>query len=173
MKRIAYIAPIDYLSGKLSENQSIVYNADGATAWEAGAGVHSAIGYRPRLVAVQRPSSDKRYFFVRAAATVNNSATQLLNLAAMGGTGAIFASILRQKTLQPYNNIYNAYASERRKISLRKWCSRIIRAALIAKSAVITFADGVTINNPWQSQSQTVGAEIPASVITKFNAQLT
>lgn len=170
MKRIAYISPVDYVRGNISGRQDIAYN--GAPAYDITTGEKvSAEGYQSRLVAQVRNMYTPfqiRTFQVRTRTTVNMTATMRHNLALMGGVGAIFSSLLRQKSSEIYVAIHAACP---KKTSLRQFVTPLLRAGLAAKSATITIADGVAIVNPWIS-SDTPNVPVSAEILAKFASEL-
>lgn len=158
--------PIDYLRGNISGRQDIEYN--GADAYSLADGeVVSADDYQPRLVTkvarLGRPNM-MRFFQVRTRTSVNMSAAMRSNLALMGGAGALFAALCRDKTAQIYTDCVRVCP---RGETLRSFIVPLLRAGLAAKQSSITIADGVVITNPWiYSGTQTLN--VPASVISKF-----
>lgn len=169
MKRIEYIAPVQSMSGNLSGRQDIVYSVDGDKAYELGEGVFSAIGYQPRLIAQYRRADGRAYFIVRTKNTSNCSAVARRNWAVSGATFAIIGAIMRAKGTAIYTSIRNAYTSAGAAHTFRAWCTQIVRSAIAAGSEVITFAEGVTVNNPYVAATQTEGVEISAEIISKFS----
>lgn len=173
MKLIGYMMPVDYMRGNLSGRQFLEYG-DGKTAYEAiEAGSRgSAANYQPRLVArvvrLDRPTM-LRNFQVRTRHSVNMSATMRLNLALMGGVGAIFAAVVSDKTSAIYNDCVQACPKG---MTLRGWMSPIIRQGLAAKNSTLAIADGIAIQNPWISGGTGSPVTIPQSVLDKFASEL-
>ena len=167
VKRIEYISPIDYMRGNLSGRQLIKY--DGADAYSIADGeVVAADGYQPRLIAqVKRLYTSKklRIFQVRTRTSVNMTNAMRVNMAVMGGAGAIFAAIVSDKTAQIYIDCVNACPQGK---TLRAFIIPALRAGLAAKVSTITIAGNVCVTNPWVSTDpQTVN--ISPSIKSKFN----
>ena len=164
------MAPVDWMRGKLAGSQELLY--DGAQGYDVPIGYEiSAANYRACVVAkvMRLGYADRlRYFQVRTRSTVNMTATQHHNLALMGGAGALFAALMRQKT----SAIYLAcLAACPRKTPLRAFLFPLLRAGLDDKAANILISDGVTIVNPWISTSDP-NVPVSAAVINKFNSEL-
>ena len=172
VKRIAYIAPIDYLRGSLAPRQSLEYSEDGAAAYEIPTGeTVSARDYQSRLVAkVARLGSVNRvlFFQVRTRSTVNMSAEFRHNCALMGGVGALYAALVRDKSAQIYKDCVRVKPAGK---TLRAFLSPILRAGLDEKNAAIVVASGVSIVNPWIS-SDTPNVPVSAAVLQKFSSEL-
>lgn len=168
-KRIIYSMPVDILMGSLTGAQNLTYGESGGSAYDVADGQRiAAKGYTPNFIAKYCRKTQARYFQVRTRSTINMTANMRRNLALMGGTGAIIAALLRDKTA----NIYAAcVAACPAKTTLRAFLAPIIRAGLAAKSASITIASGVTITNPWIDQgAQTLN--IRQDIIDKFSSVL-
>lgn len=168
-KKIIYIAPVDALGGSLSGRQSLDYGASHSSAYNVPTGdVEPANVYLPRLVAMYCSKRNHRYFQIRTRHTINMTAAMRHNLAVMGGAGAIFAAVVRDKSAQLYNDCVQACPKD---WSLRGWMVPIIRQGLARKDSSLVIADGVTISNPWNAgQGTTVNIE--QAIIDKFAAEL-
>lgn len=173
MKRIAYIAPVDYVRGSLSGHQAeLKYTENQVEGYDVSNGdTATANNYSPIMVAkVLRPyAADRIMFFqIRTRSSVHMTAANKMNMALMGGVGALIASLLRQKS----SPIYIACAAAVPKgWTLRQFLSPKLREGLAGKSETITIADGVQIVNPWVSSS-TPNVPVPANIITKFASEL-
>lgn len=167
-RRISYIVPIDYMTGNLSGRQELDYvQGDGAYAAPDGQKT-SATNYEPRLIAKRRRPNviDEgcNYFQVRTKTSVNMTAAMRLNMAVMGGAGALFASLLRDKSAQIYAQ---CAAATPKGISMRAFIVPLLKAGLAAKSAQITIADNIYIVNPWISED-VPNVPIPIDIYNKF-----
>ena len=168
MKRIQYLFPVDFIRGNISGSQAIQYGND-ARAYDLAVGtIAGAVGYEPRLIAKLRQRDGLRFYQVRTRSSVNMTAAYRHNIALMGGTGAIYSALLRQKSSAIYTQCVQACPAH---TSLRGFLTPIIRAGLAAKSATIAIADGVTIVNPWVS-SDTPNVQVSAELLDKFNTEL-
>ena len=170
MKRIEYIMPVDYLRGNISGRQSLEYDGGGGYDVPDGNKV-SASGYEPRMVAMVAHIASParlRYFQVRTKTSVHMTPAVRHNMAVMGGSGAIYAAVVRDKSAQIYTDCVRVCPETE---TLRSFLFPILRDGLAAKTLVIQIADGVTITNPWTSTgTQTVN--IPADILDKFNSEL-
>ncbi len=170
MKRIQYMAPVDWMRGKLSGNQSLTYDTHSAYDTPTG-DVVAADNYQPRLIAKVRGMYTPRkirYFQVRTRSTVNMTAAAKKNLALMGGVGALFGSLVSDKS----SAIYIAVSALcPKKMTLRAFLAPIIRAALAAKMTNIEIAEGVTIVNPWVS-TETPNVPVSPVILNKFADEL-
>lgn len=90
------------------------------------------------------------------------------NLALMGGSGALFASLISDKTTAIYTQCVAACPA---KMTLRMFIVPLLRAGLAAKNANIVIADNVSIVNPWVS-SETPNVPVTSAILNKFNSEL-
>ena len=152
--------PIAGLSGNISGRQDLNY--DGVGAYETTQPT-AASNYAPRLVAFQ-PLMRRNYFCVRTKYTANITERSRLNLALLGGSGAIYSAIVRDKS----SNVYaQCVAAKPRQLTLRAFLVPLIRAGLAGKMENIAIADGISIVNPWVS-SATPSVQVPQNVLDKF-----
>ena len=174
VKRIAYIAPIDYIRGGISGRQSLKYNGGSAYSIPAGQSV-TADSYTPRMVAqVYRLYSPRmlRVFQVRTRTTVNMTARHKFNIAILGGAGAIYASLVNHSDAQIYADIVAAKnATNIKGITLRQFVMPLVMQGLRSMSARIDIATGVYIVNPWISVDNP-NVPVSASILDKFRQEL-
>lgn len=161
--------PIDYIRGNISGRQDLKYSGGDAYALPANSRV-SADSYQPRMIArvMRKRAYNIKYFQVRTRTTVNMSAATRLNMALMGGTGAIVGSLMSDKTKPIYNDCLALVPKD---ITLRGFLSPIIRAGLSAKDPSIVVGSGVEIVNPWVS-SATPNVPITQTILDKFATEL-
>lgn len=170
MKRIQYMAPVDWMRGKLSGNQYLTYDTHSAYDTPTG-NVAAADNYQPRLIAkikgIYTPRKI-RFFQVRTRTSVNMTAAVKRNLALMGGVGALFGSLVSDKSSTIYIEVS---ALCPKGMTLRAFLAPKIRAALAAKLPLIEIEDGVVIVNPWVSM---VTPNVPVSqeIHDKFAGEL-
>lgn len=168
-KRIIYSVPVDAMSGSLSGPQELQYGAQGGEAYDIPSGSREgATNYEPRLVAMYSHKKQLRYFQVRTKHSVNMTDAMRLNLATMGGAGAIYSAIVADKTSQLYNDCVHACPAGK---TLRGWLVPILRPALAAKDTDIVLADGLILSNPWNTGSGAT-INIPQAVLDKFDSVL-
>lgn len=170
MKRIQYMAPVDWMRGKLSGNQLLTYDTHSAYDTPTG-NVVAADNYQPRLIAKVKglyTPRKVRFFQVRTRTTVNMTAAVKKNLALMGGVGALFGSLVSDKSSAIYVAV-SALCPKR--MTMRAFIAPVIRAALAAKLPDIEIADGVVIVNPWVS-TDTPNVPVSQAIINKFAGEL-
>lgn len=170
MKRIEYICPIDCIHGNISGRQDIEYNGADAYSIPDGSKV-SSNNYQARLIAAGRNTFGGyklRYFSVRTRTTVNMTNRMRLNMALMGGSGALFASLISDKTSAIYAQCVAACPA---KMPLRMFIVPLLRSGLAAKNANIVIANNVSIVNPWVS-SDTPNVPVTSAILDKFNSEL-
>lgn len=158
------------MRGSLSGNQSLQYG--GVSAYDIDKGERvSADAYQPRVIAkvLRAPyATRRRYFQIRTRTTVNMSPAMRTTLAVMGGAGAIFAALLRDKDAAIYRQCVNACPKH---MTLRQFVLLPVMAGLRTKSARLTISDGLYIVNPWTS-SEMPNVIVPGNIITKFASEL-
>lgn len=182
MKRIEFIAPVEAVRGNLSGTQDLRYALNNNKAYEAPAGQRNyARNYRASFIGAKRASDGLKYFSVRTKSCTNVTAKWLKAGAILGGAGAIFADIMRNKTGELYNDLYAQWLelnSLGNKKSFRKSVMDTIMSGLRNKVAEIVYAGprgGVTIDNPWVKvvvSPQTFNVYVTPAVLFKFWPQL-
>lgn len=164
------MAPVDWMRGKLSGNQLLTYDTHSAYDTQTG-DVVAADNYQPRLIAkvkgIYTPRKI-RFFQVRTRTTVNMTAAAKRNLALMGGVGALFGSLVSDKSSAIYVAV-NAVCPKG--MTLRAFLAPIIRTALAAKLPHIEIADGMEIVNPWVS-TDTPNVPVSQVILDKFADEL-
>lgn len=167
-KKIVYCAPVDYMSGSLAARPELQYNEEGAKAYDVPEGEKAAaVNYTPTIIACVRHRSRTRYFAIRTRSTVNMTANYRKSLAVMGGAGALYSAIMRDKS----SDIYAAcVAACPAKITLRKFIVSELSDGLRIKSANIHIG-AANIVNPWISSSEP-NIHISADIVAKFRDQL-
>lgn len=169
-KRIAYISPIDWVAGSLSGHES--YSYDGEKAYTLDNGLHTADTYTPKLIAKVRYRDTKRYFCVRTRTSVNMNTETRASMAVLGGAGAIYCALVRDKSSAIYIACYTAFlAQQNMQLTFRAFIMRALMNGLKTKVTNIQISTGVSIVNPWVS-SDTPNVPIASSIITKFNSIL-
>lgn len=158
------------MRGSLSGNQSLKYG--GVSAYDIDNGERvSADAYQPRVIAkvLRAPyATRKRYFQIRTRTTINMSPAMRTALAVMGGAGAIFAALLRDKDATIYRQCVNACPKH---MTLRQYILPPVMEGLRTKAAQLTISDNLYIVNPWTS-SETPNVLVHGNIITKFANEL-
>lgn len=163
MKRIEFIAPVESMRGNLSGTQKdLVYPTNDNKAYDAPTGVRSyARNYQPIFVGAKRVSDGKKYFSVKTKTAVNITDKSQKAMALLGGTAAIIAAILRNKTGQVRLNCVTAFLyaksqGEEHTGTLREFLTYKIKNALNMKRpgcfvARLSATQMFAIQNPWSS----------------------
>lgn len=180
MKRIEFIAPVEAMRGNLSGAQKLQYPTDNQGAYEGPAGaVNYARNYSPRFIGAKVAKSGKKYFSVRTKTANHLTVKSKQAMALMGGTGAIVASILRDKTAEIYTNLYGAWVKAQElggsTSTFRQFLSGSIRRMLIQKSAtyhVQVGEFGQDIDNPWNTTKPNPNVSISQAILVKFWSEL-
>lgn len=160
------------MRGNISGRQDLSYIEEGGRAYSVPVGTKvAASGYSPRIIAKVMHYGRRdsvRFFQVRTRSSVNMTAAMRESLALMGGAGAIYAAIVRDKTSAIYQQCLQACPAN---MTLRAFLIPLIKNGLTAKSEHITIASGIYIVNPWVS-SDPPTVSIPTTIIDKFNSVL-
>lgn len=168
-KRVVYSAPIDWMTGCISAPQSTQLTYGGGRGYEVAVGeIRNADSYEPRLIVKYRRRDGARYYQVRTRTSVHMSTVNKFNLAVMGGAGALFASLLRNKAASIYTQ---CVAVCPRRVTLRAFLVPLFRDGLRNKMATIAIADGVEVVNPWIS-SAAANVPVTQAVLDKFASEL-
>lgn len=180
MKRIEFIAPVEAMRGNLSGAQNLKYPTDNNKAFESPEGsVNYARNYSTRFIGAKRASDGLKYFAVKTKTATHITSRSLMAMALLGGAGAMYAALVRNKASQTYAGIYAQWV-ELQNVgntkSFREYVMDNFRKALVAKSTTIIFAGprpAVTVNNPWIASEQTADMQISNAILSKFWVQLT
>lgn len=166
-KHIEFLPPVDYATGNISGRQALQYG-EGGRAYEQQTGQRTeSSNYEPRLIAKRLHAHTRfarSYFQVRTKTTVNMTDNVRMNLAVMGGAGALFASLLRNKSAQIY---LQCIAAKPKNYTLRQFVVPVLMAALSDKDETAVIASGIEIINPWVS-FDTPNVPVTQSILDKF-----
>lgn len=158
--------PVDSMRGNISGRQDIEYNGADAYSVRDGNRVTSD-NYQPRIVAKvmhdARPDRIK-YFQVRTQTSINMTNGMRMTMALMGGAGAIYASLISDKTTHIYNDCVDACPKN---MTLRQFVLPILREGLRAKHQQIVIAPDVVIDNPWITGG-TTNVPVSPEILNKF-----
>ena len=183
MKRIEFIAPVESMRGKLSGNQVLAYADNDNPAYDSPRGkVNYARNYRPSFIGAKVSKTGKAYFSVKTKTAVNMTAPALQAMALAGGTGAIYASLIKGANATAAKQVFDlkrASGAISAHITERKFYWDIIRAMLLGKSEHVVVSEtyagstkSVTILNPWITDSTAAVAWVSRDVLVKFWDQL-
>lgn len=178
MKRIKYISPIEEMSGNLSGAQNLKYPTQDNKAFESPEGsVNYARNYKNRFVGAVRRKDGLCYFSVKTKTATHITPRSLQAMALLGGAGAMYAALVRDKASATYAGIYAQWV-ELQNVgntkSFRQYVMYNFRQMLASKQSTVVFAGprpAVTVNNPWKGE-QTADMSISREILTKFWPQL-
>lgn len=153
MKRIEFIAPVESMRGNLGSKQSLVYNPNNNRAFDSIEGqINPALNYEPRLIGAR---GKRNYFCVKTKSSVNLTPRMKSAMANLGGVGAIYSALVRDKMSNVYINAKGCYddaVAGGYTDTFRKYMYSFIKPALVAKEEVISITTAnhsVEIDNPW------------------------
>lgn len=171
MKRIEFIAPVESMRGNLGEKQNLFYNPNNNRAYDSIMGeVNPALNYEPRLIASK---GHRNYFSVKTKSSVHLTQKSKTAMSLLGGVGAIYAALVKDKTAAVYINTYACYQDAvdgGYTGTLRKWLHGHISYALKNKLATIditTHEHSASIDNPWVKRSAG-NITISVEILVKF-----
>lgn len=177
MKRIEFIAPVESMRGNLSGAQKLEYPTDNLGAYEGPiASVNYARNYSPRFIGAKIAKSGKKYFSVRLRSANHLTAKSKKAMALLGGTGAVYAAILKEPALLTgIQAQYAALTEIGMQKSFRKYVTDVIRNGLIEKRDLFTFAGPaslVQVDNPWVKTASSLNIQISQAILVKFWSEL-
>lgn len=178
MKRIKFISPIEELSGNLSGAQNLKYPTQDNKAFESPEGsVNYARNYKSRFIGAVRRKDGLCYFSVKTKTATHITSRSLMAMALLGGAGAMYAALVRDKASATYAGIYAQWV-ELQNVgntkSFRQYVMDNFRQMLASKSTTVVFAGprpAVTINNPWKA-AQSDDVQVSREILVKFWPQL-
>lgn len=180
MKRIEFIAPVEAMRGNLSGKQDLLYPSENNKAYEGPVGsVNYANNYAPRFVGAKIAKSGKKYFTVRTKTANHLTAASKKAMALLGGAGAIYAAIVRDKSAGSlYARLQALYVSLQAlglTDSFRKWVTDGVRRALINHDLQATFVGpggSVGVDNPWAKFTGDLNVQVSNAIRVKFWTEL-
>lgn len=175
MKRIEFIAPVEAMRGNLSGAQNLQYPTDNQGAYEGPVGsVNYARNYSPRFVGSKRASDGRKYFSVRTKSANHLTAKSKKAMAIMGGAGAMYAAIVRDKNSSLYSRLYAMYLKIQElgdQRTFRKWLMDQLRRGVAAQTGTIVVTGPlapIDIDNPWCTISETPNVVVGQQTLVKF-----
>lgn len=179
MKRIEFIAPVEAMRGNLSGAQNLKYPTQNNNAFESPEGsVNYARNYSTRFIGAKRASDGLKYFAVKTKTATHITARSLQAMALLGGAGAMYAALVRDKASATYAGIYAQWVElqnigETR--TFRKFVMDIFRKMLVSKEQAVAISGprpSVTVYNPWTNSTQTTDMQVSQAILVKFWEQL-
>lgn len=151
-RRIEYILPVDYIAGSISARQSgITY--DGVAAYSLSTDAKTASdNYTPILVARYMRARNKRCYQVRTRTSVHLSQDARMNLAVLGGAGAIYAALINRGE------------------HLHRCISFPVLMEMLRTKASGAQCEGIAVDNPWRVADPNVS--VAPAILAKFNSLL-
>lgn len=188
-KRFKMLAPFDSVSGNVSGAQKLAYPVDGQGAYDGPTGKNYAQNYKPRFIMNERKSDGRLYFQVKQRSATTITPRSKRAMAVLGGCGAIIGAILKDKTSELYQALYEAWLVTKpvssktgKPLTFRNYLSLSIMGNLRAKNEVISFLwldDGtpafIKLNNSFikdHSAEDAYDITISTSAIAKFWSEL-
>lgn len=172
MKRIEFIAPVESMRGNLGSKQALVYAPNNNRAFDSIEGqLNPALNYEPRLIGAK---GKRNYFCVKTKSSNHLTTLAKTTMANLGGVGAVYGAIVRDKSQMVYINAQACYHDvqvEGYEGTFRKYMYGFIKTALDNKSATIditTTNHEVHINNPWIIGGSAFVLDISQDIIIKF-----
>ena len=179
MKRIEFIAPVEAMRGNLSGAQKLQYPTDDQGAYEGPVGsVNYARNYSPRFVGSKRAKDGLKYFSVRTKTANHLTAKAKKAMALLGGAGAMYAAIVKNKSSQLYTSLYAQYLKFQElgdKRTFRAFMMDVLRRGLEQKLTVIVVAgplSPISIDNPWNTTETTPNVQVAQEILVKFWTEL-
>lgn len=177
--RFTMLPPFDQASGNVSGKQVLKYALNNNPAYDAPVGrVNYARNYRTRYVAGIRSATGEGYIQVKKKSAVHLTQRAKLNMALLGGTGAIYADIISHQSTELYANLYAQWIELQNmgsKKTFKQSVSDAIRAGLQQKLANIPYAGPrgvVNITNPWNYTGTTPNVTVGSETLAKFWPEL-
>lgn len=150
-KRISYIMPVEWVRGSLSGAQTLTY--DGVQAYDVSTTDKiSADSYRPTLVAKRLARNGRLFYQVRTRTSVHLSTKARMNLAVLGGAGAIFAALVNRGE------------------DVHRYLTFPVLMDMLRTKSSGAQCEGIAVENPWRVQNPNVS--IAPAIISKFNNEL-
>lgn len=178
MKRIEFLAPVEAMRGNLSGAQNLKYPTQNNKAFESPEGsVNYARNYSTRFIGAKRASDGLKYFAVKTKTATHITTRSLQAMALLGGAGAMYAALVRDKASATYTGIYAQWVELQNVGSTKSFRAYVmdnLRQMLASKSKTAVFAGprpAITVNNPWIGE-QTADITISREIIAKFWPQL-
>lgn len=179
MKKITFIEAVESMQGSLTRRQDLEYAENNNPAFFAPKGQkESARNYRPIYVGQKRAESGNTYFAVRARTSVKLTPARMLQMAVMGGAGAMWKRFTLDTHIPVHDKIIAAYNSENptTRGTLRQYFMRKIMTMLKNKQHDIYFHNYNTgeisiVYNPWAAEDLNPFRPDP-QIVAKFMEQL-
>lgn len=143
--------PVEWIRGSLSGWQSITYG--GVKAYDVTTDAKTTADYyRPTLVAKRLARNGLLYYQVRTCTSVHISALARMNLAVLGGAGAIYAALVNRGE------------------NVHRYLSFPVLMDMLRTKASNAQCESIAVDNPWRVQNPNVS--IAPAIIEKFNNEL-
>lgn len=176
MKKIGFIAPVAFMRGNLSGNQTLQYAENNNPAFDAPTGRQYAKNYQPRFIGAMRSKDGSTYFATKTKSATNISAESLERMALLGGAAAWYNSANKNMELIPaMQGFWRAVRDSYPTYTFRKLIMQMFRQALQAHEQNVAFTVNGTTTlaaNPWYVGATGVASPISNDVLVKFWLQL-
>lgn len=143
--------PVEWVRGSISGAQTLTYG--GVQAYDVSTTEKIAADtYRPTLVAKRLERNGRLFYQVRTRTSVHLSALARMNLAVLGGAGAIFAALVNRGE------------------DVHRYLTFPVLMDMLRTKSNGAQCEGVAVDNPWRVQNPNVS--IAPAIIYKFNNEL-
>lgn len=178
MKHIEFISPVAAIRGNMSGTQQLKYPLHDNRAFEGPDGsVNYARNYRPSYIGTKRASDGRCSFQTKRKSANHLTAKAKSAMANLGGVGAIYSALVRDKSAQVYLDALACYQDAVNAGfvgTFRKYMYGFIQSALDAKDATIDITTPnhhVSIDNPWVKDGE-INISVNSNLIVKFWLEL-
>lgn len=178
-RKVIMSVPFEGFGGSLRNKQDLRYAENDNKAFEAPLGRQYARNYKPSIVITHFAKTGKQSFQIKTKSATKITTQSLMNMAVLGGAGAIIGAILANKVAPLYVALDQAYAVAVKSGELRTfraWLSDKIQYMLKNKQNSCIFGNPVLvttrINNPWVAGGTGTNVTIAQKTLLKFALQL-
>lgn len=181
MKRIGFIAPVEFMSGNLSGTQELTYRPDNNPAWGAPTSKRSyANNYKARYVGIKRSSDGRVYFGVRTKNAVNMTPKARESMALLS-VSSVMANLIGGdlSTLSQLTQYFKLSGYPEQGWTFKRWIMTFVRGGLSGKSHIYFNSPGqssIIYVNPYISAAPPSGAHtleaFPQELLAKFWMEL-
>lgn len=178
-RKVIMSVPFEGFGGSLRNKQDLRYAENDNKAYEAPLGRQYARNYKPTIIITHFAKTGKQSFQIKTKSATKITDQSLMNMAVLGGAGAIIGAILANKVAPLYVALDQAYAVAVKSGELRTfraWLSDKIQYMLKNKQNSCIFGNPVLvttrINNPWVSGGTGTNVNIAQKTLLKFALQL-
>lgn len=179
MKKITFIEAVESMQGSLTTKKKLEYAKNDNPAFYAPRDRREeARNYEPIYVGHKRKANGRKYFSVRGKAAQTLTPARMLQMAIIGGAGAIYSAIVANTSSSLYRGILAAYNAEpvAERPTFKKYVMGGLQTMLRNKMPMNYFYNRSTdtyiyVHSPWNYEGSG-NVHISADIIVKFFEQL-